>query len=240
MNSPRRQSREVALKALYQAEINNDDKSESLSQIVTYSLFAPATETAVKDFLKTTKAKEILSGKVEEFIPDFVDNISPAPHLEVSDLRFKVKKILEKHFSGVTISEDFQAEFQALLDLLKARFKKPTNVEDFAKEIVKNISEHNKGIEEAIENTAKNWSLDRMATIDRCILKIAVCEFFYFPTIPVKATINEAIELAKKYSTDRSYEFVNGILDKISKENKFIKAPKAPVATSSESAKSSN
>ena len=66
-----------------------------------------------------------------------------------------------------------------------------------------------------------------MATIDRCILKIAVSEFFYFPSIPLKATINEAIELAKKYSTDRSYEFVNGILDKISKENKLVKTPKS-------------
>lgn len=239
MNSPRRQSREVALKALYQAEINNDDKSESLSQIVTYSLFAPATETAVKDFLKTAKATEILSGKVEEFIPDFVDSISLNPHLETSDLRFQVKKLLEKYFPGVTVLESFQPEFQALLDLLKDRFKKPSNIEDFAKDIIKNISENNKNIEETIENTAKNWSLDRMATIDRCILKIAVCEFFYFPTIPVKATINEAIELAKKYSTDRSYEFVNGILDKISKENKLMKVQKAPNA-SSESVKNSD
>ena len=100
-------------------------------------------------------------------------------------------------------------------------------VEEFAKEIISNISQNNKFIEETIEKTANNWSLNRMAAIDRCILKIAVSEFFYFPLIPLKATINEAIELAKKYSTDRSYEFVNGILDKISKENKFVKTPKS-------------
>jgi len=54
-------------------------------------------------------------------------------------------------------------------------------------------------------------------------LRIAACELFHFPEIPANATINEAIELAKKYSADRSYEFVNGILDRICKENKLNK-----------------
>ncbi|MBR4569499.1 MAG: transcription antitermination factor NusB [Candidatus Riflebacteria bacterium] len=227
MISPRRHSRELALKALYQAEINNSDLNESLNQILIETLFAPAIEIVVKEFLKSTKASEILSGKVEEFIPDFVDNISSNPHLEISDLRFHVKQLLEQYFSGVTINESFQPELQNLIDSLSEKIKKQSVVEDFAKEIISNISQNNKFIEETIEKTANNWSLNRMAAIDRCILKIAVSEFFYFPLIPLKATINEAIELAKKYSTDRSYEFVNGILDKISKENKFVKTPKS-------------
>jgi N utilization substance protein B len=227
MNSPRRHSRELALKALYQAEINNSDQNESLNQINIEMLFAPAIENVVKEFLKATKANEILSGKVEEFIPDFVDSISSNPHEEVSDLRFRVKQLLEQYFPGVTINESFQSELQVLIDSLCEKIKKQSVVEEFAKEIISNISQNNKFIEETIEKTANNWSLNRMATIDRCILKIAVSEFFYFPLIPLKATINEAIELAKKYSTDRSYEFVNGILDKISKENKFVKTPKS-------------
>ncbi len=227
MISPRRHSRELALKALYQAEINNSDLNESLKQILIEALFAPAIEIVVKEFLKATKASEILSGKVEEFIPDFVDNISSNPHLEVSDLRFHVKQLLEQYFPGVTINESFQPELQNLIDSLCEKIKKQSVVEEFAEELISNISQNNKFIEETIEKTANNWSLNRMATIDRCILKIAVSEFFYFPLIPLKATINEAIELAKKYSTDRSYEFVNGILDKISKENKFVKTPKS-------------
>lgn len=234
MNSPRRQSREVALKALYQAEINSSDKTESMNQIVADSLFAPATETAVKEFLKATKATEILSGEVEDFIPDFVDSISLVPHVGINDFKFKVKQQLESHFSGVTVPESFQLEFESLIGLLQDKFKKPSTIEEFAKELIAKISENNQTIEETIEKTASNWSLDRMAAVDRCILKIAVCEFFYFPSIPVKATINEAIELAKKYSTDRSYEFVNGILDKISKENKFVKTPNSSVASAKE------
>lgn len=221
MIPPRRQSREIALKALYQAEINNCDKNESLNQVVTDTLFAPATEVAVKEFLKTTKASEILSGEVEEFIPDFVDAISKAPHNNPSDFRHAVKQQLDGHFAGVTVNESFQSELENLLALLENGYKKPKVVEEFAREIVAKISDNNKKIEDAVSETAKNWALDRMAAVDRCILKIAVCEFFFFPSIPAKATINEAIELAKKYSTDRSYEFVNGILDKVSRKNKF-------------------
>ena len=227
MISPRRHSRELALKALYQAEINNSDKNESLNQILIETLFAPAIEIVVKEFLKSTKASEILSGKVEDFIPDFVDTISTNPHLEVKDLRFQAKQVLERYFPGVTINESFQPELQNLMDLLCEKIKKQSVVEKFSEELITNISQNNKFIEDTIEKTANNWSLNRMATIDRCILEIAVSEFFYFPLIPIKATINEAIELAKKYSTDRSYEFVNGILDKISKENKFVKTPKS-------------
>ncbi len=227
MNSPRRHSRELALKALYQAEINNSDNIESLNQIIKDSFFPPVIEAVVKEFLKNTKADEILSGKVEEFIPDFVDSISANPHEKLFDLRFRVKQILENYFSGVTINESFTPELDNLINNLSAKIKKHSAVEDFAKEIIENITKNNSFIEETIEKTANNWSMSRMANIDRCILKIAVCEFFFFPLIPVKATINEAIELAKKYSTDRSYEFVNGILDKISKENKFIKNTKS-------------
>ena len=239
MNSPRRHSRELALKALYQAEINNSDNIESLNQIIKDSLYPPVIEAVVKEFLKNTKASEILSGKVEDFIPDFVDYISSNPHEEISDLRFHAKKILEQYFPGVTINESFQPELQALIDSISEKINKQSIIEDFAKEIVSNISENNKFIEDTIEKTANNWSLARMASIDRCVLKIAVSEFFYFPLIPIKATINEAIELAKKYSTDRSYEFVNGILDKISKENKFVKTPKS-VNSSKKSETSSN
>lgn len=234
MNSPRRQSREVALKTLYQAEINNADLIESLNQIVVDTLFAPTVDIVVREFLKNTKATEILSGKVEDFIPDFVDDISLRMHESETDLKFNIKQILERHFSGVTVNESFQSELQSLIDLIEKRIKKQIIIEDFAKQLIISINDNTKFIENIIEKTANNWSLDRMTSIDRCILKIAVSEFFYFPLIPVKATINEAIELAKKYSTDRSYEFVNGVLDKISKENKLEKSSKSNNSASKE------
>jgi len=66
-----------------------------------------------------------------------------------------------------------------------------------------------------VERYTENWELSRIALIDRILLRIAICEMMYFPDIPPKVTINEAIEVAKRYSTGRSGQFINGILDAI-------------------------
>ena len=64
-----------------------------------------------------------------------------------------------------------------------------------------------------ISKHIKNWEIQRLAMIDRMVLKMALCEFLHFEDIPTKVTINEAIELVKKFSTAKSGRFVNGILD---------------------------
>jgi len=71
-----------------------------------------------------------------------------------------------------------------------------------------------------IANNTKNWEVDRLPLTDRVILEMAIAELIDFPNIPVKVTINEYIELAKQYSTPKSRQFINGILDVISKELK--------------------
>jgi N utilization substance protein B len=71
-----------------------------------------------------------------------------------------------------------------------------------------------------IQGKTPNWDKDRIANLDLIVLKMAICEFLKFPSIPAKVTINEYIELAKEYSTSKSSMFVNGILDKLIKEYK--------------------
>lgn len=66
-----------------------------------------------------------------------------------------------------------------------------------------------------ITSKIQNWELSRIALIDKLVLRMALCEFLHFEDIPTKVTINEAIELAKKYSTAKSGRFVNGVLDAI-------------------------
>lgn len=66
-----------------------------------------------------------------------------------------------------------------------------------------------------IESALRNWELERIASIDLILIKMALCELKYFPIIPVKVTINEYIDISKMYSTPKSKEFVNGVLDKI-------------------------
>ena len=72
--------------------------------------------------------------------------------------------------------------------------------------------------EKEIENKTPNWESDRIADLDMILIKMGICEFISFPSIPTKATINEYIELAKEYSTEKSSYFVNGVLDKVCKD----------------------
>jgi N utilization substance protein B len=80
-----------------------------------------------------------------------------------------------------------------------------------------NLKPHHR---ELISNNTRNWEVDRLPLTDRIILEMAIGELLSFPNIPVKVTINEYIELAKTYSTPKSRNFINGILDVIAKELK--------------------
>ncbi len=71
-----------------------------------------------------------------------------------------------------------------------------------------------------IKPMLQNWEADRVATVDLILIKMAVCELIAFPTIPTKVTINEYVDISKMYSTDKSREFVNGILDRMMKKFK--------------------
>lgn len=81
-----------------------------------------------------------------------------------------------------------------------------------------NSLEHNTDYEQLLADQLQNWDVERVARLDKIILKLALCELLSFPNIPVKVTINEYIELAKAYSTPKSGKFVNGILDNLSEK----------------------
>jgi N utilization substance protein B len=86
---------------------------------------------------------------------------------------------------------------------------------DFAFALLGKIIPNLQLIDSKIKSHADNWELDRMAIIDRNLMRIAIAEMLYFPDVPPKVSINEAIEIAKQYSTDKSGKFVNGILDAV-------------------------
>lgn len=99
-----------------------------------------------------------------------------------------------------------------------AEYNPDDEIKAFAEEIVKGTLKHVVAIDKLIRRCAKNWSLDRMAVVDRNVLRMAVYEILYRLEIPTSVTINEAIEIAKKFGTDESGAFVNGILDRVARE----------------------
>ncbi len=90
-------------------------------------------------------------------------------------------------------------------------------IREFAEDIVYGTIEHLTEIDSAIRKAAEHWALERMASADRNILRSATYELLYRRDIPSTVTINEAIEIAKRYSTNESAPFINGILDTIAK-----------------------
>lgn len=89
---------------------------------------------------------------------------------------------------------------------------------EFAKNLLKKTILNASKFEEEISKKTKNWDTERLASLDGLLLKMALCEFQKFPSIPHKVTINEYLEIAKEYSTPKSSLFINGILDKVVKE----------------------
>jgi transcription antitermination protein NusB len=92
------------------------------------------------------------------------------------------------------------------------------DVVDFARQLVMNTVEHVEEIDDFIRRHAEHWRLDRMATVDRNILRLAVQEFLYDKETPKTVVINEAIEIARRFSAQESPLFINGVLDSIKKE----------------------
>ncbi|MFZ5519469.1 MAG: transcription antitermination factor NusB [Candidatus Zhuqueibacterota bacterium] len=85
----------------------------------------------------------------------------------------------------------------------------------FAEKLFLTVVEHMPELDEIIKQKALNWEFNRIAIIDKMILRIALSEFLYFPDIPPKVSIDEAIEISKMYSTSKSGKFINGILDTV-------------------------
>jgi N utilization substance protein B len=100
------------------------------------------------------------------------------------------------------------------VDLLKINDEDNGYMIDLFRKTVLHFSDY----DQEIDNKTPNWDNDRIAEVDMILIKMALTEFLYFPSIPTKVTINEYIEIAKDYSTQKSSYFVNGVLDKLLKE----------------------
>lgn len=95
---------------------------------------------------------------------------------------------------------------------------KDADDKQFALDLFKKTLLNRTALNKEIENKTQNWDADRIANVDYVLLQMAICELKNFPSIPVKVTINEYLEIAKEYSTPKSSVFINGILDKLVKE----------------------
>jgi N utilization substance protein B len=176
--------------------------------------------------------------KKESFYQEYLMKAAPTFEEDVEILDLIIKQVVFKNETLAKFMEEKDLYWAENKSALKSMLKKTVkslekdsdhvelielsaNWEDdseFFKNLFSLTLEKDVEYEEIVSRFAKNWATERIAAIDMIILKMAVCEMMNFPSIPVKVSINEYIELSKNYSTLKSKIFVNGMLDKISED----------------------
>lgn len=129
--------------------------------------------------------------------------------------RFLREKVLQILYAYEMNGEGLSNLMEGILTELEVEEDK-----EFCRSFVNKILANKRELDDKIEERVSNWELNRIATIDRMLLRMGIAEIYYFPDIPPKVTINEVIEISKNFSTPNSSKFINGILDSILNELK--------------------
>ena len=145
---------------------------------------------------KTCVNSETFNDRIEDFFPTWSDDKS----LVVGSIK--------KTLKALPAPDDF----------LKEYIPPPETTQAFGETLLRQVYQQDQELLDLIEPTLKNWDAERVAIIDMILLKMALVELMAFPTIPTKVTINEFVEISKMYSTDKSKDFINGILDRLMKK----------------------
>lgn len=178
------------LKTLYQ-EFSQQDEYQ------TYATQSEWTEQEhmgmLHALLRFLKKRESFNDILEDAFPNWIDDKS------------LVLGAIKKTFKALPLQEGWLRDF----------YPDAETVQEFGESLFVKTASQKEEMDEIIKPKLKNWNIERLALIDRLCLEMAIIEFIHFPTIPVKVTINEYVDLSKRYSTDNSKEFINGLLDKV-------------------------
>ena len=213
----RRASRELAflLFSQFDKKIANYSK-ENLDDIILKSIRV-LLSTAGEDLKLSLGSLLDFKNKIADYEAEHEINLNRP--LEASNVSVPV--VMSSEISA-KIDEMIDVAEKALLGLEIAEFvalDSEQEVKDYAIKIAQTYHEHNKDIDDTIAKYASGWDFERLVKMDKDILRIAVSELLYIKETPMKVVVDEAVELAKKYSTDDSASFVNGILAKVIVDN---------------------
>ena len=127
-------------------------------------------------------------------------------------IRRKAREFALQALYFIDIRKDDSPE---ALSLYRKCFAPSKSADPFFTRLVEGILQHRARLDEIIERCSSNWKISRMSNVDRNVLRIAVFELLYCDDIPAKVSINEAVDIAKKFGTEESGAFINGVVDQI-------------------------
>ncbi len=130
-------------------------------------------------------------------------------------MAFKRRLVREKVLQALYAYELSHEPVDFIIENLLVSLKKDRETFDFARGLILSVVESSKEVDDLIRKRVEHWEFNRLAVIDKIILRMSICELLFFDDIPPKVTINEAIEIARRYSTEKSDKFVNGVLDSV-------------------------
>jgi len=148
------------------------------------------------DLARFCLSSESLADAIEYWCPNWEDDKST------------VTGALKKTFKALPAKADFYVDY----------LPPEEAVVEFGEALLEQVHRRNDELQAIIEPNLKNWDVQRVAVLDMIMLKMALCEMLSFPTIPTKVTLNEFVEISKQYSTEKSKDFINGILDRLLKQ----------------------
>ncbi len=190
----------------FEASIDSDNTRSLYKQFAKtddYKAYIHSTDSQIADhrdiMLKLYKSclnSDLFNELIEDQVPVWVDDKS----LVVGTVKKTIKQL------------------PAAADFFKAYLPTDETTVDFGELLLKTVHQTDEELLNLIEPTLKNWDADRVAVLDMILLKMALTELITFATIPTKVTLNEFVEIAKLYSTDKSKDFINGILDRLMKK----------------------
>lgn len=213
----RRASRELAfiLFSQFDEKIANYSK-ENMDDIIIKSIRLLISSS--NEELKLSLGSLIdMKNRIEDYEAEHETNLNrPMGAENIAVPMLMTSEMIEKIDSMIDVAE------KAILGLEIAEFTtldSQPEVKDFAIKIAQTYRDNADKIDEIIKNYAKGWDFDRLVKMDKDILRIAISELLFIKEAPMKVVVDEAIELAKKYSTEDSASFVNGILAKVIADN---------------------
>jgi len=217
----RRAARELALILFSQLDKRVAGYSESDFEDIILKSVRTLTNNATEDLQMTMSSLLRLREEIQDYETDHEDNLKrpigttnkPVPLVMTSDFIEKIDElanVAEKSLIALEIAE-------------MTTLEEKSDVKSYILRIAKEYQEHSNEIDAEIQKYAVGWNIERLVRIDKDIMRIAIAELLFVRETPLKVVIDEAIELAKKYSTEDSSSFINGILGKVVEANAIKK-----------------
>ncbi|PTN07775.1 transcription antitermination factor NusB [Mangrovibacterium marinum] len=197
------------LKSLEQSKLSWSNEPELIKKLyntlVSSDFYIDYMSKPERNFADDKKVIELIFAEIILQSDDLFDILEEQSIYWNDDIDFVISMIIKT----IRKFKEFFNENSALMPIFK-----DDEDEKFTKDLFRKCIVNHDELKKIVEQYTENWDVERIAFIDKLIMEMAIAEFLYFPSVPTKVSLNEYIELSKYYSTEKSRNFINGILDK--------------------------